>query len=60
MSATLGVSTFAYFPYCFFNFIDPILAMIFGFAGINVQRLKPEEQPALETLAEAPLVDLAP
>ncbi len=59
MSATLGVSTFTYFPYCFFNFIDPILAMIFGFAGINVQRLTPENQPALETLAQAPLVDLS-
>jgi len=59
MSATLGVSTFVYFPYCFFNFINPILALIFGFAGINVQRLTPDEQPALESLAPAPLVDLS-
>jgi NhaC family Na+:H+ antiporter len=59
MTATLGVSTFLYFPYCFFNFINPILAMIFGFVGINVQRLQPEVQPALETLKQAPLVDLS-
>jgi NhaC family Na+:H+ antiporter len=58
MSATLGVSTFTYFPYCFFNFINPILAMIFGFTGVNVQRLKPEDQPGLENLRQAPLVDL--
>jgi NhaC family Na+:H+ antiporter len=59
MSATLGVSTFVYFPYCFFNFINPILALIFGFTGINVQRLIPDRQPALESLAPAPLVDLS-
>jgi NhaC family Na+:H+ antiporter len=59
MSATLGVSTFTYFPYCFFNFINPILALIFGFAGINVQRLTPDEQPALESLAQAPMVDMS-
>ncbi len=56
MSATLGVSTFTYFPYCFFNFINPILAMIFGFAGINVQRLAPEEPLPVEPLTQAPLI----
>ena len=39
MTATLGVSTFVYFPYCFFNLINPILGMIAGFTGFNVQRL---------------------
>jgi NhaC family Na+:H+ antiporter len=59
MSAALGVSTFVYFPYCFFNFLNFLLGMIYGFAGINIMRLKPEEQPALETLAQAPLVDMS-
>jgi NhaC family Na+:H+ antiporter len=58
MTATLGVSTFVYFPYCFFNLINPILAMIFGFLGINVQRLAPEAQPAVEGLRPVPVVDL--
>jgi NhaC family Na+:H+ antiporter len=57
MSATLGVSTFVYFPYCFFNFLNPILGLIYGFAGINVQRLAPEDYPAAETLPHAPLTD---
>jgi NhaC family Na+:H+ antiporter len=57
MSAALGVSTFVYFPYCFFNFINPIIGLVYGFAGINVQRLAPEDQPPLDELAEAPLVD---
>jgi NhaC family Na+:H+ antiporter len=56
MSATLGVSTFTYFPYCFFNFINPILAMIFGFTGVNVQRFKPEEALPAEPLAKIPSV----
>lgn len=57
MTAALGVSTFLYFPYCFFNFLNPLLGLIYGFAGINVQRLAPEAQPALETLPQAPLTD---
>jgi Na+:H+ antiporter, NhaC family len=56
MSATLGVSTFVYFPYCFFNFANFILGMIFGFAGINIMRLKPEEPLPAEPLAKVPMV----
>jgi NhaC family Na+:H+ antiporter len=40
MSATLGVSTFLYFPYCFFNIINPLLGLIYGFVGFNVQHLE--------------------
>jgi NhaC family Na+:H+ antiporter len=58
MSATLGVSTFVYFPYCLFNFFNFLLGLVFGFVGINVQRLEPEQQPAIELLPQAPLVDL--
>ncbi len=57
MTATLGVSTFAYFPYCFFNLLNPVLALIAGFTGFNVQRLEPEAQPAEAALLQAPLVD---
>ena len=56
MSATLGVSTFVYLPYCFFNFLNFALGMIYGFAGINVMRLKPEEQLPSQPLAEVPMV----
>jgi NhaC family Na+:H+ antiporter len=59
MSAALGVSTFAYFPYCFFNFLNFILGMAYGFLGINVMRLDADEQPPLESLRPAPLVDLS-
>ena len=59
MSAALGVSTFTYLPYCFFNFLNFILGMVYGFAGINIMRLEPENQPPLEGLRQAPLVDLS-
>jgi NhaC family Na+:H+ antiporter len=55
MSAALGVSTFVYFPYCFFNFLNPILGLIYGFVGINIQRLPPEDQPSGEILPPAPI-----
>ena len=44
MSATLGVATFAYLPYCFFNIINPIIALIYGFLNIKVH---PETKPAV-------------
>jgi NhaC family Na+:H+ antiporter len=59
MTAALGVSTFVYFPYCFFNFLNFLLGMIYGFLGINVMRLEPDKQPPLEDLKQAPLVDLS-
>jgi NhaC family Na+:H+ antiporter len=57
MTSALGVSTFAYFPYCYFNFANFILGMVFGFAGINIMRLAEDDQPSLESLRTAPLVD---
>ena len=56
MSAALGVSTFVYLPYCFFNFANFLLGMIYGFMGINIMRLKPEEALPAEPLTEVPMV----
>jgi Na+:H+ antiporter, NhaC family len=56
MSAALGVSTFVYLPYCFFNFLNFLLGMIYGFVGFNVMRLSPEASLPAEPLAEVPLV----
>ena len=56
MSAALGVSTFVYLPYCFFNFLNFILGMIYGFVGINIMRLQPEAALPAEPLAEIPMV----
>jgi Na+:H+ antiporter, NhaC family len=56
MTAALGISTFVYFPYCFFNFLNPLLGLIYGFAGINVQRLTPEGAPPAPPSEAIPLV----
>jgi Na+:H+ antiporter, NhaC family len=39
ISGVLGVSTASYFPYCFFNFLSPILDVIYGFVGFKVPSL---------------------
>jgi NhaC family Na+:H+ antiporter len=56
MSAALGVSTFVYLPYCFFNFLNFLLGMIYGFVGINIMRLPADSSLPAEPMAEVPLV----
>jgi len=36
MAGTLGVATFAYLPYCFFNLINPVIAAIYGFLNFKI------------------------
>lgn len=42
MAGTLGVATFAYLPFCFFNLINPVISMIYGYTGF---KLVPLEKP---------------
>jgi Na+:H+ antiporter, NhaC family len=42
MSGVLGVPTSAYFPFCFFNLLSPILDVLFGFVGFKVPALTAE------------------
>ena len=48
MSGTLGVATFAYLPYCFFNLICPVVAVIYGFLNIKIAPLEDEQVIAVE------------
>ena len=36
----LGVSTFAYLPYCFFNLISPIMTLLYAYAKIKIRKIK--------------------
>ncbi|MEQ8954973.1 MAG: Na+/H+ antiporter NhaC, partial [Gammaproteobacteria bacterium] len=36
MSGTLGVATLAYLPYCFFNLVCPVIAVIYGFMNFKI------------------------
>ena len=38
-SAVLGVATFAYLPYCFFNLISPIMTITYAYLGIKIKKL---------------------
>jgi NhaC family Na+:H+ antiporter len=49
MSATLGVATFSYAPFAFFNLLCPVVAIIYGYTHFA---LKP-----LETVADRALAD---
>jgi NhaC family Na+:H+ antiporter len=42
MSATLGVATFSYAPFAFFNLLCPLVAILYGFTNFA---LKPLESP---------------
>jgi len=44
VSATLGIATFAYLPFCFFNLITPVVAFIFALTGRQIEMV--EEAPA--------------
>jgi NhaC family Na+:H+ antiporter len=45
MSGTLGVATFAYLPYCFFNLVCPVVAVIYGYTNFKISPT-PAEQSA--------------
>ena len=44
MQTSLGISTIEYFPYCFLNLVNPIVSIIFGYAGITMMKL--EDDPS--------------
>ena len=39
-AGVLGISTFIYLPYCFFNLISPIMTLIFAYGNIKIAKLK--------------------
>lgn len=42
MAATLGVATLAYLPFVFFNLINPLISVIYGFTGFTINKIEPE------------------
>jgi NhaC family Na+:H+ antiporter len=41
MAGTLGVATFAYLPFAFFNLINPLISVIYGYTGFRIARITP-------------------
>ena len=44
-------------PYCFFNIINPILSLIYGFTGFHMEKYAPGEAPPVDEAATLPLVE---
>jgi NhaC family Na+:H+ antiporter len=40
MAATLGVATFAYLPFAFFNLINPLVSILYGFTGFTIETIE--------------------
>lgn len=47
MAGTLGVATFAYVPYCFFNLLSPLFSIAYGFYNIKIAPMEEEEAAAV-------------
>ena len=47
-AAILNVQTIVYAPFCFFNIISPIMTMLFGFFGILIAKLQPDDPGELD------------
>jgi Na+:H+ antiporter, NhaC family len=53
MWATLGVYPFLYAPYAFFNLINPLISIIYGFTGITIEKNdKPQEPEESEDISD--------
>jgi NhaC family Na+:H+ antiporter len=54
MSATLGIATIAYLPYCFFNIADMLITFLFAIIGFKIRHIEPTTE-IIEPLEEATL-----
>lgn len=41
-ASVLGVSTFIYAPFCFFNILSPFMTLLYGYANIKIAKSKPQ------------------
>lgn len=39
MSGVLGVATFAYMPYCFFNILSPMISVLYGYLNFKIEKI---------------------
>jgi len=43
MTGVLGVSTMQYAPWALFNYLNPLVALVFAFTGFRVERMEPAD-----------------
>jgi NhaC family Na+:H+ antiporter len=39
MSASLGIATFSYLPFCFFNLINPFIAICYALFNFKIEKI---------------------
>ncbi len=44
MHATLGVNPLLYLPYAFLNLTNPVVSIFYGYTGITMTKIKPEDR----------------
>ncbi len=45
MAATLGVATFAYLPFAFFNLFNPFVSLLYAYTGFTITRREAAREP---------------
>ncbi len=46
MASALGIHPFAYLPYAFLNLVNPLVSIFYGYTGLTMEKLPPEESAA--------------
>ncbi len=49
-STVLGVSTLAYFPFCIFNILSPLMSVFIAWLGYRIPATRPRSQDSLSTI----------
>jgi len=49
-ATVLGVATFVYAPFCFFNIISPLMTMLYGYLGIKIKMIDDADPVVEETI----------
>lgn len=49
-AAVLGIGTFTYLPFCFFNLLSPLMTLLFAWFMIKIRRIEPDQQEGLSSV----------
>jgi NhaC family Na+:H+ antiporter len=55
VAATLGIATFTYLPYCFFNLVNPAISLAYAVLGRAIVRVAPSTEAALRAPSDVPV-----
>ncbi|MEA3421156.1 MAG: Na+/H+ antiporter NhaC [Acidobacteriota bacterium] len=52
MGATLGVNPLVYLPFAFLNLTNPLVSIFYGYTGITMEKVKPEDEKSTGSEAD--------